>query len=137
MTAFRRSILATAGGVALAAAFAAGAHAQSDQDRRLDRLDKEMREIRAIVFQGRDTGQPVVVKPEGPDPAIEALQGKVDQQDQALRTLSGQVEVLAHDLEEAKHQSAVAHDAESETAGRGEGARRPDRQDDRSADAAP
>ena len=116
-TGFRRTLLATAGGLVLAAALAASASAQTDTDRRLDRLDKEMREIRAIVFQGRDTGQPVVVKPEGPDPAVEALQGKIDQQDQAVRTLSGQVEVLMHDLEEAKHQNASAHDAETELRG--------------------
>jgi len=117
MIGFRRTLLATAGGLVLAAALAASASAQSDTDRRLDRLDKEMREIRAIVFQGRDTGQPVVVKPEGPDPAVEALQGKIDQQDQAVRTLSGQVEVLMHDLEEAKRQNASAHDAETELRG--------------------
>jgi len=117
MTCFRRSIFALTGGVALAALLTTGAFAQTDQDRRLDRLDKEMREIRAIVFQGRDTGQPVVVKPEGPDPAVEALQNKVDQQDQTVRTLSGQVEVLGHDLEEARHQNAAAHDAETELRG--------------------
>jgi tol-pal system protein YbgF len=117
MASLRRFILAAASGVVLAAALAAGASAQTAQDRRLDQIDKEMREIRAIVFQGRDTGQPVVVKPEGPDPAVEALQTKIDQQDQTVRTLSGQVEVLAHDLDEAKRQAAAAHDAEAELRG--------------------
>ena len=121
MTRFKRRALAALSGVALAtltlAASSSGALAQSDQDRRVDRLDKELRELRAIVFQGRDTGQPVVVKPEGPDPAVEALQSRVDQQDQTLRTLSGQVEVLGHDLEEAKRQNAAAHDAETELRG--------------------
>ncbi len=111
-----RYAVAALSGVALAA-LASGAFAQTDQDRRLDRLDKQMREIRAIVLQGRDTGQPVVVKPEGPDPAVEALQTKLDQQDQTIRTLSGQVEVLGHDLEEARRQNAAAHDAETELRG--------------------
>jgi tol-pal system protein YbgF len=117
MRAFRQSVLAAVSGVALAAALSAGAHAQSDQDRRLDKLEKEVRELRAIVFQGRDTGQPVVVKPEGPDPAVEAIQSKLDQEDQTIRTLSGQVEVLSHDLEEARRQNAAAHDAETELRG--------------------
>ncbi len=83
----------------------------------MDKLDKEVRELRAIVFQGRDTGQPVVVKPEGPDPAVEALQSKLDQEDQAIRTLSGQVEVLSHDLDEARRQNAAAHDDATELRG--------------------
>jgi tol-pal system protein YbgF len=117
MTAFRRIAFAALSGSVLAAALAASAFAQTDQDRRLDRLDKEMREIRAIVFQGRDTGQPVVVKPEGPDPAVEALQGRVDQLEQSLTALRGQVEVMTHDIEEARHQNAAAHDAETELRG--------------------
>jgi len=117
MRALSRSVLATASGVALAVALSVGAHAQTDQDRRLDHLDKQMKELRAIVFQGRDTGQAVVVKPEGPDPAVEALQSKLDQQDQTIRTLSGQVEVLGHDLDEARRQNAASHDAETELRG--------------------
>ncbi len=118
MTAFRRTLFAAAlGGSVLAAALASSAFAQSSEDRRLDRIEKDVREMRAIVFQGRDTGQPVVVKPEGPDPAVESLQGKVDQLEQTIRTLSGQVEVLSHDIEEAKRQNAAAHDAETELRG--------------------
>ena len=117
MTAFRRTVFAALGGTVLAAALAASAFAQTDQDRRLDRLDKEIREIRAIVFQGRDTGQPVVVKPAGPDPAVEALAAKVDQLEQSISSLRGQVEVMSHDIDEAKHQNAVAHDAETELRG--------------------
>jgi tol-pal system protein YbgF len=117
MTAFRRSLFTVAGAIALATALVSAGHAQTAEDRRLDRMEKDLREIRAIVFQGRDTGQPVVVKPEGPDPAVEALQSRVDQLDQTLRTLSGQVEVLGHDLEEARRQNAAAHDAETELRG--------------------
>ena len=38
--------------------------------RRLDRMEQVMRELRAIVFQGRDTGKPVVVQPAPPEPVI-------------------------------------------------------------------
>jgi tol-pal system protein YbgF len=116
MTRLGRTLVAALSGAAFAA-LASGALAQNDQDRRLDRLEKDIRELRAIVFQGRDTGQPVVVKPEGPDPAVEAMQSRLDQEDQTIRTLSGQVEVLGHELDELKHQNAAAHDAETELRG--------------------
>ena len=117
MTGFGRLLLAMLSGTALAASLGAGAFAQTADDRRLDRMEKDVREIRAIVFQGRDTGQPVVVKPEGPDPAVEALQARVDQLEQTIRTLSGQVEVLSHNVDEARRQNAAAHDAETELRG--------------------
>ena len=84
---------------------------QTDTDRRLDRIEKQLHETRAIVFQGRDTGQPVVVKPDGPDPAVTALQARVDDMDQTVRRLSGQVEVATHDLDEARHNAQQAHDS--------------------------
>ena len=31
--------------------------------KRIERMEKVVRELRAIVFQGRDTGKPVVVQP--------------------------------------------------------------------------
>jgi tol-pal system protein YbgF len=120
MTVLPRVLIAGAGAAALAfgaLSSSAPAMAQTTEDRRLDRMEKDLHELRSIVFQGRDTGQPVVVKPEGPDPAVEALQGRVDQLEQTLRNLSGQVEVLSHDLDEAKRQSAAAHDAETELRG--------------------
>jgi tol-pal system protein YbgF len=117
MRGFRRGLIIAMGGAALAGVLTGAAWAQSGDSPRLDRLEKDVRELRAIVFQGRDTGQPVVVKPEGPDPAVEALQSRADQLEQTIRTLSGQVEVLTHDVEEAKRQNAAAHDAETELRG--------------------
>ncbi len=85
---------------ALALVLAAPAHAQDD--RRLRDLERQVRELRAIVFQGRDTGQPVIVKPEGPDPQVTALQARADQQDGQIRDLTGRLEVVGHDLDEAR-----------------------------------
>jgi tol-pal system protein YbgF len=104
-------------GSLLATALTGSAGAQTDQDRRLDRLDREVRELRAIVFQGKDTGQPVVVKPAGPDPAVEALSARADQFDQTIRSLSGRVELVGHELEEARRQIAADHDGETELRG--------------------
>jgi tol-pal system protein YbgF len=94
----------------LSLAVPAGAQ-ETDTDRRLDRIEKQLRETRSIVFQGRDTGQPVVVKPDGPDPAVTALQARVDDMDQTVRRLSGQVEVNGHDLDETRTTAQQAHDA--------------------------
>ena len=101
------------GAAAAALLFAPAAHAQDD--RRLRDLEKQVRELRAIVFQGRDTGQPVIVKPEGPDPQVTALQQRSDQQDQQIRDLTGRIEVLNHDVEEAKGATTQARtDAEAQ-----------------------
>lgn len=95
----RLALLASAAVLALTAA--APAFAQQD-DRRIGELQKQVRELRAIVFQGRDTGQPVEVKPVGPDPQVIALQTKVDDLEQSLRQMTGANEVLTHDIDEAR-----------------------------------
>jgi tol-pal system protein YbgF len=93
------------------------AFAQSDEDRRLDRLEKQVRELRSILFQGRDTGQPVVVKPEGPDPEVTALQQRVSDLDDTIRKLNGQIEVLTHDSDEARAAANAVRDQNGELRG--------------------
>ena len=99
MTARRPLKAALLLGAALLIATPAGA--QQD-DRRVQRLEQQVKELRSIVFQGRDTGQPVVVKPAGPDPDVVALGQKVDEQNERIRTLIGQIETLQHDLDESR-----------------------------------
>jgi tol-pal system protein YbgF len=107
----RENLLTTAAfGLVFAAMATAPALAQSDEDRRLDRLDKDIHELRAIVFQGRDTGQPVVVKPAGPDPDVTAMAGRLDAMDASLRQITGQIEVLTHDVDQARQSASAAHD---------------------------
>ena len=93
------------------AALALPASAQSVDPARVDRLEKQLKELRSIVFQGRDTGQPVVVKPEGPDPAVQALQGRLDDLDATQRKTAGQVEVNQHDLDQTRQNASGNHDA--------------------------
>jgi TolA-binding protein len=88
--------------VALLAVTAAAPAAAQQDDRRIADLQKQVRELRSIVFQGRDTGQPVEVKPVGPDPIVTSLQSKVDDLEQSLRLMNGQNEVLTHQLDEAR-----------------------------------
>lgn len=109
-----KTAMALAGVSALALTLIAAAPVSaqpSETDRRLDRIEKQLRETRSIVFQGKDTGQPVVVRPEGPDPAVTALQSRLDDIDQSLRRLSGQVEVANHDLDGVRRTATSDHDA--------------------------
>ncbi len=87
---------------ALLAASALATPALAQDDRRLSDLQRQVKELRAIVFQGRDTGQPVEVKPVGPDPQVVALQAKVDELGETERRMTGQQEQLQHDLDEAR-----------------------------------
>ena len=70
--------------------------------KRLDKMEKVVRELRAIVFQGRDTGKPVVVQPAETDAQIAALSEKLNDLEQTLTKLNGQNENLTHDLDQAR-----------------------------------
>jgi tol-pal system protein YbgF len=76
---------------------------------RLDRFEKQLREVRQIVLQARATGKPVEVREAGPDPDVSALQAKFDDLDQSLRSLTGQFETLSHDVDLLKKDDAASH----------------------------
>jgi tol-pal system protein YbgF len=70
--------------------------------KRLERMEKVVRELRAIVFQGRDTGKPVVVQTAETDAQIAAMSDKLGDLEQTLTRLNGQNETLTHDLDQAR-----------------------------------
>jgi tol-pal system protein YbgF len=70
--------------------------------KRLDKMEKVVRELRSIVFQGRDTGKPVVVQPAETDAQISAMSDKLNDLQQTLTRLNGQNEGLTHDLDQAR-----------------------------------
>lgn len=70
--------------------------------KRLDKMEKVVRELRAIVFQGRDTGKPVVVQAAETDAQIAALSERLADLEQTLTKLNGQNETLTHDLDQAR-----------------------------------
>ncbi len=72
--------------------------------KRLDRMEKVMRELRAIVFQGRDTGHPVVIEPADTDTRLSGLADRLSDAQQALAKLNGEMEVVRHDLDESRRQ---------------------------------
>lgn len=88
-------------GAALVVSLGAQVKAE-DLDKRVDRLDKQVHELHAIVFQARDTGQPVTVKTENADPAAAALTSRMDDLEASLKKVQGTNELLAHDLVQAR-----------------------------------
>ena len=96
----------------LAAAPCAAAFAQTPLDplddhsaKRLDRMEQALREIRAIVFQGRETGKPVVVEPAGTDSQFTSLNQKIDDLQQAVTRLTGALESSGHDVDQARKEA--------------------------------
>ncbi|MDB5429662.1 MAG: tol-pal system protein YbgF [Caulobacter sp.] len=70
--------------------------------KRLDRMEKVVRELRAIVFQGKETGKPVVVQSAETEPQIQALTDRVTDLEQTLTRITGQNETLTHDLQTSR-----------------------------------
>lgn len=111
-------ILAATAAVGAAAACRAQETPVDESTRqRIDRLEKQLHEVREIVLQARSTGQPVEIKEAGPDPQVTSLAAKFDDMDQTLRSLNGEVETLTHavnlaqkDAADAKAQAAALAD---------------------------
>jgi tol-pal system protein YbgF len=78
-------------------------------DKRLDRLEKQLREVRDIVLQAHATGAPIEIKEAGPDPQVQALSSRLDEMDQNLRGITGQIETLQHDLVSVRADAANAN----------------------------
>ncbi|AZS22690.1 MULTISPECIES: tol-pal system protein YbgF [unclassified Caulobacter] len=74
--------------------------------KRVERMEKVVRELRAIVFQGRDTGKPVVVQPAETDAQIAALNDRVSDLEQTLTRLNGQNEAVTFELTKAQRTAA-------------------------------
>ncbi|MFZ3006033.1 MAG: tol-pal system protein YbgF [Phenylobacterium sp.] len=110
--------LALASAAVLTLVSAAPALAQTPIDpldardaRRLDRMEQVMRELRSIVFQGRDSGKPVVVQPAETDYQLQELTRRIADLEQALTRVNGQLETTNHDLELVKRDAeAVKRD---------------------------
>jgi tol-pal system protein YbgF len=106
-----RTLLLACLSVALLAAPAAMAQvgepeADSSVRERLDRLEKQLQEVREIVLQARSTGRPIEIKDAGPDPVVTALSGRVDDMEQSLRGINGQVDDLTHRLDMARRDAS-------------------------------
>jgi tol-pal system protein YbgF len=74
--------------------------------KRVDRMEKVVRELRDIVFQLRDTGKPIVVQPADTDERMGELAGKISDLEQTLRRLNGTLEATTHELDQTRRENA-------------------------------
>jgi tol-pal system protein YbgF len=85
-------------------------------DRRLDRVEQTLRELRSIVFQGRDTGRPVIVENADTPAQVELMSQRVQDLEETLRRLNGTLDNLStqiadlrrEDTRQAQNASQVA-----------------------------
>lgn len=78
--------------------------------RRLDNMEKVMRELRSIVFQGRNTGVPVVVQSAETESLIQILTQRVNDLELSLRRMTSDSETVTRDLEMARRDLAAERD---------------------------
>ena len=76
--------------------------------RRLDKMEKVVRELRAIVFQGRDTGKPVVVQDAETGAMIATLTDRVGDLERSLTRNNAGNEELGMDLDRTKQALATS-----------------------------
>src|SRR5689334_13490755 len=74
--------------------------------KRVERMEKVVRELRAVVFQGRDTGKPVVVQPAETDAQISAINDRLNDLEQTLTKMNGQNETVTFELSKANRAAA-------------------------------
>ncbi len=72
---------------------------------RLDRMEKAMKELRAIVFQGRETGAPVVIQPADTSGQLGQMSDRVSALEQNLAKMTGELEVTRHDLDQSRQEA--------------------------------
>ncbi|WP_226999970.1 tol-pal system protein YbgF [Phenylobacterium soli] len=75
--------------------------------RRLDNMEKVVREMRDIVFKGRDTGKPVVVEPADTDARMAEFTNRISDLEQSLTRINGSLETATHDLDQARKDNAA------------------------------
>jgi tol-pal system protein YbgF len=74
--------------------------------RRVDRMEKVVRELRSIIFQMKDTGKPVVVQPADTDARMQELANRIGDLEQSLTRINGALDTSAHQLDESRRANA-------------------------------
>lgn len=75
--------------------------------RRVERMEKVVRELRSIVFKLRDTGAPVVVQPADTDARLADLAARLDDLQQSLTRVNGALEMNLRDIDLLKRDKAA------------------------------
>jgi tol-pal system protein YbgF len=113
MGGLRLGLTAAAAGLVLAAAPLAFSQTPMDDPldardaKRVDRMEKVVRELRDIVFKAQKTGAPVVVQPADTDARIADLANHVTDLEQSLTRMNSTVEAATHELDLAKRDNAA------------------------------
>jgi tol-pal system protein YbgF len=110
-----RSRLRLLGAAAAIALIAVPSLAQTPMDdpldardaRRVDRMEKVVRELRDIVFKAQKTGGPVVVQPADTDARLADLTTKIDDLTQSLTKLNGSLETTSHELDVTRRENTA------------------------------
>jgi tol-pal system protein YbgF len=75
--------------------------------RRVERMEKVVRELRAIVFQSQKTGKPVVVQPADTDARMAEMANKLGDLEQTLRSLNSSLDGVTRDLDSLRRENAA------------------------------
>src|SRR5207344_1345875 len=110
-------LLGAAAAIFLVAAplFADTAFAQTPMDdpldardaKRMDRMEKVVRELRDIVFKAQKSGSPVVVQPADTDARLADLAAKIGDLEQSLTKLNGSLETTTHELDQTRRENTA------------------------------
>jgi tol-pal system protein YbgF len=114
----RLRLLAAAAAIALVAAplCVTPSFAQTPMDndpldardaKRLDRMEKVVRELRDIVFAAQKTGAPVVVQPADTDSRLTDLSTRLGDLEQTLTKLNGSLETTTHELDQSRRDNTA------------------------------
>lgn len=103
------------GAAAAVALIAAPSFAQAPMDdpldardaKRVDRMEKVVRELRDIVFKAQKTGSPVVVEPADTDARLADISTKISDLEGTLTKLNGSLEATTHELDQARRENAA------------------------------
>jgi tol-pal system protein YbgF len=111
----RLRLLGATAAIALIAAPFAIAFAQTPMDdpldardaKRMDRMEKVVRELRDIVFKAQKTGAPVVVEPADTDSRLADIATKIGDLEQSLTKLNGSLETTTHELDQSRRDNTA------------------------------
>lgn len=86
--------------------------------KRLEKMEKVVRELRSIVFQGRDSGQPVVVQPAETEAQMQTLADRIGDLEESLKRINGENESLTMELDQTRKALAESQAANRALEGR-------------------
>jgi tol-pal system protein YbgF len=78
-------------------------------DKRLDRVEQTLRELRSIIYQGKDTGRAVVVQPAETQAALDQMSQRLQDMEASLRRVNGALDGLTTDIASLRRDTTPAN----------------------------